>query len=78
MTIGFNTTKIGYDKMIAACHQADKTARAQILEKSDNPILYNIIEEFYNLTGCMAVLNTSFNLHGYPIVNSPKDAFFVF
>ena len=48
MTIGFNTTKIGYDKMIAACHQADKTARAQILEKSDNPILYNIIEEFYH------------------------------
>ena len=34
MTIGFETTELGYKKMIAACHPADKTARAQILEKT--------------------------------------------
>ena len=78
MTIGFQTTELGYDKMIAACHPADKSARPQILEKHHNPKLYELILEFYKLTNCAAVLNTSFNLHGYPIVNTPKDAFHVF
>ena len=78
MTIGFDTTKLGYEKMPAACHPADKTARAQILEKKDNVGLYNLIDEFYKITGTGALLNTSFNLHGYPIVNSIKDAIYVF
>ena len=78
MTIGFNTTPLGYKKMIAACHPADKTARAQILEKKDNQKLYSLIEEFYKITGTGALLNTSFNLHGYPIVNNIRDALYVF
>ncbi len=78
MTIGFDTTKLGYKKMSAACHPADKTARAQILKKKDNEKLYNLIEEFYKITGTGALLNTSFNLHGYPIVNTIKDAIYVF
>lgn len=78
MTIGFQTTELGYRKMIAACHPADKSARAQILKKEHNSKLYEIIEEFAILKDCGAVLNTSFNLHGYPIVNSPRDAFYVF
>lgn len=78
MTIGFQTTDLGYKKMIAACHPADKSARPQILEKKHNPKLYEIIEEFSNIKNCGAILNTSFNLHGYPIVNSAKDAFYVF
>lgn len=77
MTIGFNTTKEGYEAMIAACHPADKTARAQILTKDVNPELYEILEEFEQLTGCGALLNTSFNLHGYPIVNKPSEAMYV-
>ena len=78
MTIGFQTTELGYKKMIAACHPADKSARAQILKKKHNSKLYEIIEEFSKIKDCGAVLNTSFNLHGYPIVNTPKDAFYVF
>tara|TARA_A100001015_G_scaffold320491_1_gene447052 strand:+ start:1109 stop:2914 length:1806 start_codon:yes stop_codon:yes gene_type:complete len=78
MTIGFQTTELGYKKMIAACHPADKSARPQILEKKHNKKLYEIIEEFSLIKDCGAVLNTSFNLHGYPIVNTPKDAFYVF
>jgi carbamoyltransferase len=78
MTIGFDTTTEGYDAMIAACHPADKTARPQILTKEMNPQLYEILEEFSNLTGRGALLNTSFNLHGYPIVNTPEDAIYVF
>lgn len=78
MTIGFDTTLEGYNSMIAACHPADRTARPQILHKMTNPELYEILEEFEKLTGRGALLNTSFNLHGYPIVNTPKDAFYVF
>jgi carbamoyltransferase len=63
--------------MIAACHPADRTARAQILHRETNPELYAILEAFENLTGRGALLNTSFNLHGYPIVNTPADAMYV-
>ena len=60
--------------MRAACHPADKTARAQILEKKHNPQLYELISEFHKLTGVAALLNTSFNLHGFPIVNTSEQA----
>ena len=78
MTIGFKTTKKGYENMIAASHIADKSARPQILNQEDNSKLYNLINKFYEKTGCGALLNTSFNLHGYPIVNTPQDAIYVF
>ena len=78
MTIGFKLTEKGYENMIAASHIADKTARPQILRKEDNPELYEIIYKFYEKTGCGSLLNTSFNLHGYPIVSTPKDAIHVF
>lgn len=69
MTIGFDTTAEGYEAMvIAACHPADRTARAQILHRGANPELYAILEVFETLTGRGALLNTSFNLHGHPIV----------
>jgi len=75
MTIGFETTSEGFDSMIAACHPADKTARPQILTRDVNPCIYDLIKAFEEHTGCGAILNTSFNLHGYPIVNTPNDAF---
>ena len=78
MTIGFNTTEEGFNAMIAACHPADQSARPQILVKEENPTLYELIEEFEKLTGRGAILNTSFNLHGYPIVNTPQDAYDIF
>lgn len=77
MTIGFDTTAEGYAAMIAACHPADRTARAQILHRDTNPDLYAILEAFEALTGRGALLNTSFNLHGHPIVNTPTEAVFV-
>lgn len=77
MTIGFDTTPEGYDAMIAACHPSDRTARPQILHKEANPELYRILEAFERLTGRGALLNTSFNLHGQPIVNTPAEAFSV-
>ena len=78
MTVAFETTSFGQKNIPAAIHQADKTARAQILEKKENPDLWKLIELFYNQTKVPALLNTSFNLHGYPIVNNIKDAKIVF
>ena len=44
------------------------------LEENRNPKLYKIIKSFEKITGIGGLLNTSFNLHGEPIVNSPDDA----
>jgi carbamoyltransferase len=77
MTLGFETTPEGYAAMIAACHPADRTARAQILRRETNPVLYSILEAFERKTERGALLNTSFNLHGHPIVNTPAEAVFV-
>lgn len=74
MTLGFPTTSEGSRCMLAACHPADKSARPQILSRKINPGLYEILEAFERLTGRGALLNTSFNLHGHPIVNTPADA----
>lgn len=78
MTLGFNTSDEGYSAMRAACHPADRTARPQVIRKEQNPDFYGILEEFEKITGRGALLNTSFNLHGHPIVNTPKDALEVF
>ncbi|MEM4247857.1 MAG: carbamoyltransferase C-terminal domain-containing protein [Candidatus Nanoarchaeia archaeon] len=62
------------DKIIAGVHQADKTARAQTVNPRIYPEFYDIISRFYATTGIPAVLNTSFNLHGFPIVLGASDA----
>ena len=77
MTIAFET-KDGKNKFPAAVHQADGTARAQLVKKEQNPILWNLIFKFYEKTGIPALLNTSFNLHGEPIVRTIQDALRVF
>jgi carbamoyltransferase len=74
MTIGFETTPVGYESMRAACHPADRTARAQILTEMMNPAMYRLLTAFSRKTGRGALLNTSFNIHGEPIVSSPADA----
>tara|TARA_E500000178_G_scaffold2908_2_gene3088 strand:- start:5950 stop:7773 length:1824 start_codon:yes stop_codon:yes gene_type:complete len=78
MTFAFETTNFAHKNLIAAIHQADKTARAQILSKKHNKDLWKLIYLFYKKTGVPGLLNTSFNLHGYPIVNTIFDAKNVF
>jgi carbamoyltransferase len=73
MMMGFDTTGARAD-LAAAIHPADKSARAQILESGQNPDMEEILEEFERATGRAVLLNTSFNLHGYPIVFGPKEA----
>tara|TARA_B100001142_G_C14342885_1_gene658704 strand:+ start:1160 stop:2941 length:1782 start_codon:yes stop_codon:yes gene_type:complete len=77
MTIAFET-KNGKEVIPASVHRSDGTARAQLLKKSVNPELWNLIYRFYEKTGIPAVLNTSLNLHGFPIVRTIDDALYVF
>lgn len=74
MMLAFETTKRAQTDIPATLHPYDQTCRPQILKKEDNPGFYEIIKEFEKLTGIPAVLNTSFNLHGEPIVCTPEDA----
>lgn len=62
------------DKIPAVIHKADKTTRPQLVSKFVYPRYYNLINEFYKITGCPLILNTSFNDKGQPIVESPKLA----
>jgi len=78
MLMGFDSNKKNYRDLIAALHPSDLSTRPQILEKDWNPGYYNILKEFEQHTGRGVLLNTSFNLHGYPIVCSPQDAIYVF
>lgn len=74
MTLSFATTPLGQQDLKAAMHPYDFTVRAQTVIQAWNPKYYELIKEFERLTGVGAVLNTSFNLHGFPIVNGPKEA----
>ena len=57
----------------AACHQ-DLTARVQTVTAETNPRFFAVLEAFGRLTGVPALINTSFNVRGEPIVCTPKDA----
>lgn len=77
MTNCVRTKSFGVLKLAAAVHPQDKTCRPQILKKDDNKEYYNLIKEFGNISGIFGLLNTSFNIHGMPIVNDCYDAFSV-
>jgi carbamoyltransferase len=59
---------------IPAVTHVDGSARPHTVEREENPKYWELISEFERLTGVPAVLNTSFNLRGEPIVESPGDA----
>ena len=61
--------------LIPAVTHVDFSARIQTVHKETNPTYYNLINEFYKVTGCPVLVNTSFNVRGEPIVCSPQDAF---
>lgn len=63
--------------LIATLH-VDKTVRPQTVSKKTNLRFWNLINNFKKLTGVPAILNTSFNLAGEPIVCSPADALSAF
>ncbi len=78
MMITFDSTEKGKQCLGSALHQYDSTLRPQVVYQKWNPDYFQLIKEFKKLTGTGGLLNTSFNLHGYPIVYSPEDALIVF
>lgn len=78
MAIGFDTTPKARLDLAAAIHSYDFTCRPQVLTEEENHDYYRLIKYFEKLTGIGAVLNTSFNYHGEPIVCTPADALHTF
>ena len=74
MMLAMPTRAAAREALVAAIHPQDGTARPQILDESWNPEYHAVISEFERRTGVGAVLNTSFNLHGEPVVCSAADA----
>ncbi len=63
---------------IPAVTHVDKSARIQTVSRQQNELYYDLIKEFKNVTGYPVIINTSFNVRGEPIVNSPEHAFTCF
>lgn len=61
-------------KHLAAVTHVDGTARVQTITERDNPRVYHLIESFEKITSIPVILNTSFNVAGSPIVETPRDA----
>lgn len=59
---------------IPAVADVDNTARPQLIRRSQNPLYYDIIARYEQLTGLPVLINTSFNAHEEPIINSPEEA----
>ncbi len=62
-------------KDIPAVTHIDGTGRLQSVSKNTNPLYYNLINEFYKITKIPVIINTSMNVMGEPIVNTPEEAF---
>ncbi len=73
MTITTNVKEEWKDVIQAAVH-IDGTARPQVISRSDNEIYYDILQKFWENTGIPCLVNTSFNAHEEPIINTPAEA----
>ncbi len=74
MTVAFDSTPLAKEHLKAALHPYDFTVRPQLVTPENNAEYYSIIKAFERKTGIGALLNTSLNLHGYPIVCTATDA----
>ncbi|RJG13197.1 hypothetical protein D3879_08005 [Pseudomonas cavernicola] len=73
MTITTKVKPEWADKIPAVVH-VDGTARPQIIERASNPLYYDILQAFKEKTGLPTLVNTSFNAHEEPIINTPEEA----
>ena len=71
---GIEKLKIKRSTIPAVTH-VDYSARIQTVSNEFNPVYHSLLENFKLLTGCSVLINTSFNVRGEPIVESPEDAF---
>jgi len=71
---GFEKLKLRRSLIPAVTH-VDYSCRLQTVKREDNPLYYDLINEFYKKTGCPVIINTSFNVRGEPLVCTPQEAF---
>jgi carbamoyltransferase len=73
MTITTGVRRAQQARIPAVVH-VDGTARPQIVYREDNPLYYDILVCFKDLCGIPCLVNTSFNAHEEPIINTPQEA----
>lgn len=73
MTITTTVSENWQDRIPAVVH-VDGTARPQIIYRDDNPLYYDILTRFKEISGLPCLVNTSFNAHEEPIINTPEEA----
>ncbi|MDQ8197550.1 carbamoyltransferase [Pelagicoccus enzymogenes] len=71
--LGLDKLKVTRSEVPSVTH-VDYSARVQTVHKESNPRFWELIQKFYQITGCPILINTSFNVRGEPIVSSPTDA----
>ena len=64
----------GVKKKIPAVIHVDNTCRIQTVNEKQNPVLYNLLKQFNQKTNIPILMNTSFNLAGETLVETPEDA----
>ena len=70
------TDKLNFHRSdLPAITHIDYSARIQTVHKDTNYRFWNLLQSFKKLTGCPVLINTSFNIRGEPIVNTPQDAY---
>ncbi len=74
---GFDKLRVARSELPAITH-VDNSARVQTITREDHPRYYDMINAFYEKTGCPVVINTSFNVRGEPIVCTPEEAYTCF
>jgi len=67
--------KVKKPEIIPAVTHVDGTGRLQTVSKESNPMYYNLISEFHKITSVPVIINTSMNVRGEPIVNTPEQAY---
>jgi carbamoyltransferase len=75
MTLLVDTKDEWKEKIPTVVHPIDKTARIQLVTSDSNPLFYQILKKYKELSGVGILVNTSFNVHNEPIVERPQDAF---
>jgi carbamoyltransferase len=78
MMFAFRTRAEKRSALAATQHPHDFTTRPHEVRAEDNPNYYRLLQEYESITGEAIVLNTSFNLHGHPLVHRASDAVGVF
>lgn len=73
MTMTFDCTDEFIQNYPAACH-IDNTARPQIVSRDEDPFIWYVLKHYQDITGKKALINTSFNLHNNPIIESTNVA----